>query len=938
MKRFLLSMLVALLTLSASAKIDVDFSSRFDEGTNTITAPSGWGWYTSAGLSDNYEIMECDYLYIKYSSSFNFNLIIQDMGWQNAYVVNCSSTDNEAYIKLTPGAFPGFTQVVIQNHSEGSIDIEKLYFCSEEEFYNPAPDDLEGARANLMEIYMRYQKLQDKYVAGTGFGNYPEELVQAFNDALNAALILDGNEGQDLTVEQLNAMSQAIVDAYRALEAGQIRYLPANGYYRFVGARMYVNGSEEYGYNDVVKAMYSTNTGDNGWNTLDVNDPTYLWTIERQDDGNYLLQNASSKLNFTSAEKCTDGVKYIAFDALTKPEGGYDLGYTLSTDGDVTVFNFRLSDQAAGDKNYVHMNWHNGGTGWNGPMTTWCNSVNDSGATEWYLQPVDEEVAKALLDETAYERDFVVMLADAKEKLSIADDKTLVKLITEASQFSSPFSQNDLGSKDGDNLRDGVLINGKTDDFWHSVWSAGNVEAGLHYLQIEMPEEITGDIRFDFTRRIANDDNVTKWGIYGSNAPEGEKYDYEWIADIETPYNVKGESVSTSFSIDSDKSYRYLRFYAEATNSNRGYWHVSEFQLYQAFDNPNNQASKMGDIYANLKSAVERADAVEEGALTKADYEALKAAYDPFIAMFVDPTDLRKLINEAEPVLKLYAEGNNPGQWSEDPSNGLGKDLADAKAYDQAGAYTQAQTDAFIEALTDAEAKFLNTANKISTKKYYAIRFASEEMYEEFGWSTSNVLSETSGDLFNNYLCSIKAEEDPEAEGSEEAQEPGINLIFSDNSAADIEFFFVPAGDNLYTIKHKATGRYIHVNGYDSWTNLTSEPTTFFTVEAVGHGENIIHATDNEGNDLSYLHAQLSDHRLVTWHDHYAGSNSGLMLEELGDISEEDAIANVEQASAKTANIYNVAGQLVRKNAKQNDVKSLSKGLYIMNGTKVLVK
>ena len=67
--------------------------------------------------------MECDYLYIKYSSSFNFSLIIQDMGWQNAYVVNCNSTDNEAYIKLTPGAFPGFTQVVIQNHSEGSIDI-----------------------------------------------------------------------------------------------------------------------------------------------------------------------------------------------------------------------------------------------------------------------------------------------------------------------------------------------------------------------------------------------------------------------------------------------------------------------------------------------------------------------------------------------------------------------------------------------------------------------------------------------------------------------------------------------------------------------------------------------------------------------------------------------------------------------------------------------
>ena len=927
-------MLAALLWMGASAKIDVDYSNRYDEGTNTITAPSGWGWYTSASLSNNYEIAECDYLYIKYSASCNFNLLIQDTSWQNIYSVTCHASENEAYIKLVPGAYPAYSQLVIQNHSEGSITIEKLYFCSEQEFYNPAPDDLDGARQNLIDIYTRYQKLQGKYQVGTDYGCYPEELVKAFDEALDAALIFDTEAGEQLSVEQFNALAQAIVDAYRALEAGQIRYQPANGYYRFVGARMYVNGSDEYGYNDVVKAMYSTNTGDNGWNTLDVNDPTYLWTIERQDDGNYLLQNASSKLNFTSAEKCTDGVKYIAFDALTKPEGGYDLGYTLSTDDDIVVFNFRMSDQAAGDKNYVHMNWHNGGTGWNGPMTTWYNSVNDSGATEWYLQPVDEEVAKALLDETAYERDFVVMLADAKEKLSIADDKTLVKLITEASQFSSPVSQNDFGSKDGGNLSEGVLIDGDVNSYWHSVWSTGTAETGSHYIQIELAEPISGELVFEFSRRMTDSNHLTKWGIYGSDSPDGEKYDYEWIVDLDTPFGEKGETIKRTITIDAEKSFQYLRFYCES----QGFFHLSEMQLYQTFDNPTNQASMMGEIYTNLKNAVEKADAIEEGALTKADYEALKAAYDSFIAIFVDPTDLRKLIKEAEPVLKLYAEGNNPGQWSEDPSNGLGKDLADAKAYDQAGAYTQAQTAAFIEALTDAEAKFLSTANKISTEKYYAIRFASEEMYEEFGWSTSNVMSETSGNLFNNYLCSIEAEEDPEAEETEETKEPGINLIFSDNSAADIEFFFVPAGDNLYTIKHKATGRFIHVNGYDSWTNLTSEPTTFFTVEAVGHGENIIHATDSEGNDLAYLHAQLSDHRLVTWHDHYAGSNSGLMLEELGDISEEDAIANVEQASAKTANIYNVAGQLVRKNAKQNDVKSLSKGLYIMNGTKVLVK
>lgn len=925
MKRFLLSLLAVLLWLGASAKIDVDYSNRFEQGTNTIVATSGWGWYTSVSLSSNYEITECDYLYIKYSATCNFNLLVQDTNWKNVYSVTCKSSENEAFIKLVPGAYPAYSQLVIQNHSEGSITIEKLYFCTEQEFLNPSPENLEEARQNLIDIYSRYQKLQDICKAGTDYGCYPEELVQAFNDALNAALILDTDAGEQLSVEQLNSLSQAIVDAYRALEAGQIRYQPSDGFYRLVGARMFVNGSDEDGYNDVVKALYSTNAGDNGWNTLDENDPVFLWTIEQQHDGTYLLQNACSKLNFTSAEKCTDGVKYISLDALSKTDDTYDLGYTLSTSDDVVVFNFRISDQAAGDKNYVHMNNHNGGSAVKGSMTTWYNSVNDSGASEWYLQPVDDEVAMALLDETAYERNFAEMLADAKEKLSIADDKTLVKLITKASQFSSPFSQNDLGNKDGGNLSEGVLIDGDINSYWHSVWSAGTPENGTHYIQIELAEPISGELIFEFSRRMTESNHLTMWGVYGSDSPAGEKYDYEWITDVDTPYGEKGETIRRNLTIEEGKSYQYLRFYCES----QGFFHLSEMQLYQAFDNPSNQASKMGDVYTNLKEAVENASAIEEGALTKTDYVALKTAYDPFIAMFVDPTDLRKLINAAEPVLKLYAEGNNPGQWSEEPSNGLGKDLADAKAYDQAGAYTQAQTDAFIEALTDAEAKFLSTANKISTKKYYAIRFASEEMYEEFGWSTSNVLSETSGDLFNNYLCSIEAEEDPEAEESEEAQEPGINLIFSDNSAADIEFFFVPAGDNLYTIKHKATGRYIHVNGYDSWTNLTSEPTTFFTVEAVGHGENIIHATDSEGNDLSYLHAQLSDHRLVTWHDHYAGSNSGLMLEELGDISEEDAIANVEQASAKTANIYNVAGQLVSKPVK---------GLYIMNGKKVIVK
>lgn len=937
MKRILLSMLIALTALSASAKTDVDFSSKYDEGTQTINALSAWGWYNV--MLQDYQVAECEYLYIQYESSCNFNLILQDKNWQNAYSVTCKASDTEAFIKLTPGAHEYYSCVVIQNHSEGQITIKKCYFCSEEEYFNPAPDDIEEAKENLAEIYLRYQKQIDNFTVGNDYGCYPEELFTAFSNALDAALILDNEEELNkLNAEQLNALSQAIVDAYKALVAGKILYLPADGYYRLVCARKFVNGDEEYGYFDKVKALMSKNDGENWWNDIDTEDPAFLWKLERQADNTYLMSNPNNHLIFSSPERCSADTKYINLDGIAKTDGVYDLGYELSTDKDIVVFNFRMSNEPANDYKYVHMNWHSGGTGWNGPLTTWCNYKNDAcGASEWYLQPVDEELAQSLLNTNAFGHDFVEMLADAKTKAEIANDLIREALITEPSQMTSPVSQNDFGSKDGGNLAEGVLLDGNVNTYWHSAWSTGNAETGTHYIQIELAEPITGNLELEFARRMTSDNHLTKWGIYGSNEPDGEKYDYEWIVDIDSPFGAQGETLHHPFSIAEDKSYQYLRFYCES----QGFFHLSEMQLYALSDNPTNQAAQMGKVYTDLIAALETAATVDPNAVSKADYEALKAAYDPFIALFVDPSTLRQAIKQATPALTIVEIGKNPGQWSEGATADFAKTLEDAKAYDKAGAYTQAQTDAYTEALSDPQAKVMVLANKVDPNKYYAIRFASEEKYEEMGWSTSNVLSETAGDLYNTYLSAIEVEEEPEAEENpesetEEAQEPGINLFFIDNSDADIEFCFVPVGDNLYTIKHKATSRFIHVNGYDSWTNLTSEASTFFTVEAVGHGENIIHATDSEGNDLAYLHAQLSDHRLVTWHDHYVGSNSGLILEELGEISEEDAIANVGQA--KTANIYNVAGQLVRKNAKQNDVKGLSKGLYIVNGSKILVK
>ena len=379
------------LSIMGHAKVEIDYSSRFEEGTNTINCLSAWGWYNV--MLGGFEIEECDYLYLEYESSTNFNLILQDENWQTCYSVTCKATETEGLIRLEPGK-KTFSCVVIQNHAEGMITVKQIYFCTEQEYLYPDPQEMEAARANLSHIYQRYLDFSAGMVPGDEYGQYPQTLWDAFQAALEAALILDEedkNYGYDLSVDEINGLSHAIVDTYLALVAGKKLYLPENGYYRFVCARQFYGEDEENGTVFYTKAMYSKPSGDNEWKTIDRSDPTFLWTLERQDDNTYLLSNPANGMVFSKPEACGNKVAYIAIDPINKVDGAYETIWDLSTEEDIVMFNFRMSTEKPNEYKYVHMNWHNEGKGWGGPMTVWCSTTNDSGASEWYLEPVDEQ-------------------------------------------------------------------------------------------------------------------------------------------------------------------------------------------------------------------------------------------------------------------------------------------------------------------------------------------------------------------------------------------------------------------------------------------------------------------------------------------------------------------------------------------------------------------
>lgn len=162
---------------------------------------------------------------------------------------------------------------------------------------------------------------------------------------------------------------------------------------------------------------------------------------------------------------------------------------------------------------------------------------------------------------------------------------TPASLITNANQFSSPFSQNDFGNPDGGNLADGVLIDNNQNTYWHSVWTGGAVAGGTHYLQVEMPDGDYESVAFQFTRRPTLNDHTIKWTVMGTNTANAEKTACEELAVIETPYGGNTETL-TSEAFD-PKGYTYLRFYSDEQHpSTRGYFHISEFQLLLQADEP----------------------------------------------------------------------------------------------------------------------------------------------------------------------------------------------------------------------------------------------------------------------------------------------------------------------------------------------------------------
>lgn len=837
----------------------------------------------------------------------------------------------------------------------------------------------------LKDEYQEYtQEGPNPFHVGTDIGDYGAEEVAAFNAAYSACLAAD-DPGYQGTADDLEVLRDALKAAYQAVLDSQIKFVMIDGYYRFRTGINYNDGKMKYMYVNIT----DNNEIQGKWGTLTDLDTNChaLWQLTKGEDGSWDVVSVSTDARFndnpaTLSEKSTWRFNFEEVAMI----------------GEDYYVNIKYADRDPGQYNriYIHQAGHSSGGGTGGNLTVWSPTYpttlsNKMGASEWIVELVPNDEAQEIIDayaqsDEAMRREYTKMVETSKENLEIAKDNPKVtvdeetKLITESSQFSSPWTDPTEGSLDN-------LLDGDASTHWHSSWQNGNVPAHSHYLDVALKEATHSLVAMTIARRAVTNDHVTQWSVYGSTTPdvyytqeeidaaqEGDdaygkttndvKTPGEWhkLADLYTPFGNNTET-KTSAPFDT-KGYQYLRFYLDAmAPSTRGYGHISEFQLNPATIEiaENSQYRVMGELATNLEKVLFDQIELDIADMTEVEFNALKTAYDAFMEKFVDPEELREAINEAEASTAGIVVGNNPGEWGPDTDAGaLATIVANAKKYDQSGDYTPAQSAQYVEDLKAQAGDIFASANKIEEGKWYRIHFGSKETFETHEWNIetneattvkdiNDVAYVTNEALWDKFITVAKydsenikievahepTEQDPSTSKEQDvtlnkvvpfAEDEdilcGARLYFdadADVTDKDCSLFrFVNVGDSAYVIQNKATGLYLRA------TNPVSLDITpsLFNVSAIGYGQNIIAAKNlTNGANQSNLHFQRANNAVVTYGENTPGSRSGLYIKTAEDVAE-DYDGSLFKMDIRPGEIYSYCYPVdLDINAEENDGK-----------------
>lgn len=807
------------------------------------------------------------------------------------------------------------------------------WHCAELQVYQPsepvAPADM------INELLVSFDRFlpggPEELPIGTDFGQYSNtEAWKAFQADMAVAdsYAHTFEDGGSVSADDVNAIVDKVEADYRDIQASFVKFSMNDGYYRIVGGMKYYTNKEtgetdldgnpvtEKSYYDI--ALFSSLDGWCWWGAKDEKDARQLWKLNMVGENVKMvnaatdMQCAGSKDNAISMSTAVDTL--MAFDFVGR-ENGHDIIY-------IRYASSPADPDCVYEKNtYFHQWGHEKGAG-EAPhkMTMWEATWNkgtaysdDKGTSEWYLEPVSEEEAKALLD--AYElvknHDKLVVnykeyIDKAKTALDVAKDMRHTwkadkenPVIKNTNQFHSLWTEPKEGSLDN-------LLDGNCETFWHSAWSTGTI-TGPHKasLDVTVEEPLIGTYLIYVLRRNTEDNHITRTSLYGTNDETAlqDVEDTKWTLineNVSLPWFL-GQSDTCSQPITFTEPFKYLRFYEEETHGKNhteyhNCGHYATFQIYPGIKILPSQFEKMGEKALKLDEIVEGYKTLNLDELTLEQYNALVEAYNAVEAVLVDPTELRNTMADNEKYPDYVLVGTDPGCWpNTESAEHLENVLKEALEYDNKAEYTQEQSDKYVADIVAAKEAIFAAALPVDTTKWYHLKFDTEENFDKHNWTKENIKH---GTLYGQRLAAgvRPAENEVGSVLDDEDIQAGAEIYyFSEEQMANenaSQFRFVALTDTTFAIQNRASGLFIHrnVNNESGGISLQWIPAAF-TVKPIGYGQNILYMTGIDGTVVSKAHLNAWEQTtsyLGTWEDSNPGCNSHFLIEAVEDVDYEN--------------------------------------------------
>lgn len=741
------------------------------------------------------------------------------------------------------------------------------------------------------------------YPAGTTPGYFKAGLVDAAHAAWQEAYdILQVEGSYTLTDEETNVLCDKIENTMTALKAADARFPLTAGRYLINDNRdtkLYLNATTVSNKDAWACSAYTVPE------ELDNSAANYLWDVEIAGQDSIYLKHLLTGLYVQGTMADNNhyalGKEPVALK-LSAPTAGNRATFWITPKG-----NERACTNPAG--------W----------MLSWTD-VNDAG-NHFTFTAVDVDDAKiAQWAAEAKQKALNTQLTEAYDAANVLfnsgyaygnDFSTAGALVTKG--WYSNAKEASEGTYE-------ALLDNNSTTYFHSNWHEAftpSLEKN-HYLAAALDKPVTGEIGIKVGKRMTGNDFPLQFAVYGAAALDTATVDgvfqdnTEWkhLGNADIYYSdslgtiAKGVGLAT---INIEGSYNCLKlaaikttFNMSAPNPNRGYFAISELNVWEAADITKTLTPEYAElkqtspkVYANLEAQLAAAlKEIEAEKATKAQLEALNAAVEDFNNNLPNPSRVTNAYNTAKAFLDAANTNNMIGtelaQYSQETADALQTTLAKYETFDK---IDLASINAAVNDINAAFNAFKGSVRLPEAGKYYTIKSASTKVvaeadknaqgyqgaiYNAIVYSTGNNKSNSLSDAnsavrftFANHSSDVT----PDGETSLDAMMSMLSDSISLKDDASYVWKAETAQDGKMVLRNLATGMYL--TGANGKLYQSTEPTPI-----LGEGVKPNVFRFNLGADAKgvtqYMNTKGATGTVVPWKDP-ADENSYWQFNELAD-------------------------------------------------------